>query len=273
MHPSTTTTTRSEQTASDSVRQAAKKARENRLMELWQQFNTEYETEGHCVEALFERLMDGREFRCRYCSSADINRQWGARFGRCGGCGRNVHFTAGTFFDGIKLVRPWLASIWLIEHGMVISANRLHELVDVAYSSAWEMLRKISLVLHAAMKEEDSALSVSSACFLAIVSRRSRSTPAEQHPQAEQKDYPSLEGLEQQALVLIATSMDFIHEVFQGISRKYLQTYLAIFWCWIEQRCWGAGALLKACCLFRYVSTVEVLAFRTPPMVRLLPGD
>ena len=271
MHSSSTNM--SKQSASDSVIEAAKNAKENRLMELWQQFNIEYETEGHCVEALFERIMDGKQFRCRYCSSADIDRPWGARVARCRGCGRNVYFTAGTFFDGIKLARPWVASIWLIEHGMVISANRLHELVDVAYSSAWEMLRKISLVLHAAMKEDDSAVSVSSACFLGVVSKRSRSTPAEKHPQAEQKDYPPLEGLQDQVVALIATSMDFIHEVFQGISRKYLQAYLAIFWCWIEQKCWGAGALLKACCRFRYVSTAEVMAFRTPPMVRLLPGD
>lgn len=66
------------------------------------------------------------------------------------------------------------------------------------------------------------------------------------------------------------TIMSFISETFHGISRKYLQFYLAAYWCKTDQETWQSTSLLKECCRFgaiayqvilRYISPLEVIVF------------
>ncbi|MDX2106887.1 MAG: hypothetical protein SFY67_10840 [Candidatus Melainabacteria bacterium] len=61
---------------------------------------------------------------------------------------------------------------------------------------------------------------------------------------------------------------DFVKSQIHGISRKYLQVYLAIFWCVEDRKRWSSEKLLQACCrsnfkssrlLFQYVTPFEVL--------------
>lgn len=61
---------------------------------------------------------------------------------------------------------------------------------------------------------------------------------------------------------------DFVKSQIHGISRKYLQLYLAIFWCLEDRKMWRSEKLLQACCrsnfkssrlLFQYVTPSEVL--------------
>jgi hypothetical protein len=92
--------------------------------------------------------------------------------------------TARTFFHRIRLVRPWLAAIWLLEHGVSISASRFHKLVGIAYSSAFNLLKKLTMVIESQMGTDFEL--VSSALFSAVICKRSRQTPREAHPRGEE---------------------------------------------------------------------------------------
>src|SRR5207248_1164481 len=37
--------------------------------------------------------------------------------------------------------------------------------------------------------------------------------------------------------------IDFVRSNYRGISRKYLQNYLAAYWCWIDRTRWHSGSL------------------------------
>jgi hypothetical protein len=66
---------------------------------------------------------------------------------------------------------------------------------------------------------------------------------------------------------------DFVIGVFCGISRKYLQLYLAAFWCNSNRRRWGIGSLFGACMRSRRISHRSRLNFVSPPVVAYyLPG-
>ena len=67
------------------------------------EFSATYQTEGDCMEAL--RLV-------------------------------------GAPFDRIAEARPWLLAIWMLERGAEINAHRLHLMAGVAYSTAWNIMRK-----------------------------------------------------------------------------------------------------------------------------------
>lgn len=74
-----------------------------KLNRLLGEFSATYQTEGDCMEAL--RL-------------------------------------AGTAFDRIAEARPWLLAIWMLERGAEINAHRLHLIAGVAYSTAWNIMKK-----------------------------------------------------------------------------------------------------------------------------------
>lgn len=60
---------------------------------------------------------------------------------------------------------------------------------------------------------------------------------------------------------------DFVRRVFQGISRKYLQLYLAVYWCSLNRRRWGVGRLFSACMRSRRRCYRARLNFVSPPVV------
>ncbi len=67
---------------------------------------------------------------------------------------------------------------------------------------------------------------------------------------------------------------EFINRTFHGISRKYLQLYLAAFWCCISRRRWSVGSLFSACLRSRHLTYRDVLAYVSPPVVAYyLPGE
>lgn len=66
----------------------------------------------------------------------------------------------------------------------------------------------------------------------------------------------------------------FISGTFHGISRKYLQLYLAAFWCCIGRRRWSVGSLFSACLRSRHLTYRDVLAYVSPPVVAYhLPAE
>ncbi len=70
---------------------------------------------------------------------------------------------------------------------------------------------------------------------------------------------------------LVQTLIKFVHEHYQGISRKYLQNYLSAYWCHIDRGRWHPGSLLEACLRFGPVRDEELRSFVSPVLVRILP--
>lgn len=60
---------------------------------------------------------------------------------------------------------------------------------------------------------------------------------------------------------------DFIKAQIHGISRKYLQFYLALFWCMEDRRLWGLNCLLEACCRSSFRSSKTLFQYVTPAQV------
>ncbi|MCA9801084.1 MAG: hypothetical protein KC777_03815 [Cyanobacteria bacterium HKST-UBA02] len=335
---------------------------ETPVLTLFEEFETRFPSEDDCVEELYCCLVEG-EAVCRHCDSFAISRDAGSRVIDCLRCGRRTWFTAGTFFERIRSVRPWLLAMWILERGGALSASVLQRLSGVAYSSAHALLKKLSMVAGEAMSGK--SFLVSSSRFSAVFSRRSRETPARRHPIAEQeelegrqdklqyqeqdcqgelidsrisgifgnetmicdllKDGPvnfdtmseesgldsgalsaSLAMLELDCVVrriagdvyeyvpiprleddlarcgesgeagmallegLIERFGSFIRDVYKGISRKYLQGYLGLFWLRIDRKFWRPGALLDHCCRYGEMSGRSIREYVTPLVVEVV---
>jgi len=68
----------------------------------------------------------------------------------------------------------------------------------------------------------------------------------------------------------VSEGIKFLRQTFQGISRKYLQTYLGRYWCFSDHLRWGPQSLLEACRSFRAISRSELLSFVTPGTVKFI---
>ena len=274
----------------------------------------------------------------------------------------------------------WLGAIWLVGQGIIPSAASFAKLAGVSTSTAWEILKKIKMVVQDQMEEESLTQAISSACYLGAICKRSLKTPADAHPIAEQAEMEK-KGLNQQGgervnsdlavdspalqeadaretqalspielavyevlssehkhldficsqidlpvgkvssalmmLVLeglverqpgelyslatpvspplapgrreqsftqggasdpgvhqrenIAVGIAFIRDNFHGVSRKYLQLFLAAHWCHVDRGRWSPRSLLMACSRFRAVSYEEILAYVSPLSVKIVP--
>lgn len=364
------------------------------ISSVWDQFNRLFPTEADCMVKLSAMLNEEDVQRCD-CGHTRVERVHSGRIIRCGYCYKKKWLTAGTFFHHIRRARPWLAAIFLMENGVAISASTFHKLVGVAYSTAWTIFKKITVVIQSQMTEE--AQGIPSSLFGSIFCRRSRETPArrgafsEQEAietsvmadkpgklaqanepaslplaavtvelsssancyaaaklashtgkdaeaenqavklcQAEQQVYDILSeepvqfdllcqctGIQAGKLSSVLTMLElaelaqrmpgdryvrctpgknkkrgdkfigpgnslpestkiavdriihFVQTSFQGISRKYLQNYLARYWCHVDRNRWQLSTLLKLCLRFRHVSYKEILDFVSPPLVKM----
>jgi hypothetical protein len=64
--------------------------------------------------------------------------------------------------------------------------------------------------------------------------------------------------------------IETVRDNFHGISRKYLQSYLATYWCQVDRVRWGGGRLLNACWQALPVSSAQIVAYVTPLLVKLV---
>jgi len=151
---------------------------------MWRAFVSRFPTEADCVEELLRISAEEGQLRCRACGNDELKRSRGCRVARCDGCGRENWLTAGSFFHRIRRARPWLAAIWLIEHGVAISSSRFHKLLDIAYSSALHIFKKLTMVLDSEMQGD--GLSLRTSVFAVLFGKRSRETPARGHPILEE---------------------------------------------------------------------------------------
>lgn len=323
---------------------------QSRLEYWWQQFNERFPTDKDCVEEVAMRIDEAKKV-CRHCACRDIERPYGGRPAQCKNCKKLTWLTSDTLLDGVRHIRAWLAAIWLLEHGVIINASDFHKLVGVAYSTALNIFKKVSMVILSMMGQEAE---VDSSNFAAIVNKRSLETPKRQHPIAEQKDAEAESGgannsngssaceaeenLDQlneferrvyksltpepvhfddlvestgmsAAEISAALSMleiwglaysvpgnrfarrapnpsrkhqmtgvlaDLASKIvalitfyFQGISRKYLQLYVAAYWCYTDRKKWCEGALLDACIRHRSIGYDEIVDYVTPLLVKI----
>src|SRR5579885_2811081 len=155
------------------------------LAELWQQFNTRFPTNKDCLEELCKRACQDGTIKCRHCGSQALDTAFSARVGVCRHCRQPTWLTAGTFFHHIRLPRPWLAAIWLMERGVNISSSQFHKLAGIAYSTAWHIFNKLATVIQSEMG--DNACALPSSLFSPVICKRSRETPARSHPLAEEE--------------------------------------------------------------------------------------
>lgn len=157
---------------------------EEELVFLLQQFDVLFPTEKDCIEELYKRANEEGLSKCRYCEKQTIERQYGERTVWCTDCRKKTWITSGTFFHGIRAVKPWLAAIWFMENGIILSSSKFHKMIGIAQSSALNIFKKVTTVLEQRMQETK----VSSGLFVGIFCKRSRETPAREHPVSEQKE-------------------------------------------------------------------------------------
>jgi DNA-binding MarR family transcriptional regulator len=329
-------------------------------------FYSLFPTDKDRKQALFHLFTDEKGIQCKHCGSRDVYGAIGERYGTCRSCGKNSSFTAGTLFNRIRKVHAWLLAIWLMGQGITVNANQLHILANIAAATASEILKRISLVINTDMVANCHAVSVFSVSFSSTFLRRSRETPANEHPIAEQAEMEKrelettgsnqstttekpygeknreatsthsaselsgpakkvfdflstqplhlnyickqtglsvptaasilvqleLEGLvetvfgDRYILSTAATATSLAHASapttavdniiehirrdFQGISRKYLQLYLAAHWCRVDRGRWSFESLLKACRSYRDIRNHEIRAFVSPLVVKVM---
>lgn len=159
---------------------------EESLNSVWNEFNTRFPTDEDCLQELCRRLFGQKERRCKNCGSSLSAENSVNRVVQCMSCNSKCWTTAGTFFEGIRLVRPWLAAIWFLERGLIINSYRFHKMVGVAYSTALNIFRRVTIALEEQLN--GAVVELPSKLFSELVCRRSRETPARIHPRHEQSE-------------------------------------------------------------------------------------
>lgn len=153
--------------------------------ETWRQYKNAFPNDEDCLQEILERALKAGLLRCHKCGlvqseAADLN----GRFFRCPDCQSQVWITGQCVLRSVRNLSLWLGAIWMIERGITFNAFDLHRVATVAYSTAWNVFRKLSLVIERELPAD--SLMASSAVLAAFVCKRSRETPARFHPRAEE---------------------------------------------------------------------------------------
>jgi hypothetical protein len=162
-----------------------KACRFGNVYQAWLQYKSVYPGDEECLQEILVRALKAGLLRCRRCGlvQAEASDLCG-RFFRCQGCQMQIWITGECIFRSVRNLQVWLGAIWLIERGVTFNAFDLHKVAEVAYSSAWNIFRKLSIVIESELK--DDSLIASSALLAAFVCKRSRETKARLHPRSEE---------------------------------------------------------------------------------------
>lgn len=71
----------------------------------------------------------------------------------------------------------------------------------------------------------------------------------------------------------VTAAINFVLINFHGISRKYLQNYLAAYWCHVERARWPFSTLVEACFQYGPVFYRHIVKYVSPTLVRMLTAD
>lgn len=185
--------------------------------------------------------------------------------------------TASTFFHHSKALMALAMALWLAADGILVSGNELARLNNIEESSAWENLKKVSLLALHLLK---IGVKAPSEVFAFILGRRSIETPRQQHPGAELLTLTNtgdcdvscdVSSVLQQ--VAIVKTIEAINEVHQRVSRKYLQLFAATM-VFVHEK-FNFVDLLSGCLAMGPIKRVDIMAYLSPPNIELMPvpGD
>ena len=152
---------------------------------LWPEFDALVPNDEVGLEIVFRALSALGLIRCK-CGSQAVVREENSRTFTCSDCRAKVWFTAGTMFFRVKHFKAWLGSIWLMESGVVVASSRLAQLASIAQATAHNIQKKIRLLIEDCFDLE--APSVSAALFSSIMTKRSKSSLPNAHPNEELSD-------------------------------------------------------------------------------------
>jgi hypothetical protein len=73
-----------------------------------------------------------------------------------------------------------------------------------------------------------------------------------------------------EAMSLVGRTIDSTLSIRGGISRKYLQIYLAAIWCHFDRRRWSEEKLLLAVLRAPSISYKDILNYESPPVAAMV---
>ncbi|CAN5498395.1 hypothetical protein BH11CYA1_BH11CYA1_24200 [soil metagenome] len=241
-----------------------------RLKDIWPEFERSVPNDSAAADLIFQSLERAGRAVCR-CSSSDIERIPGARKFKCRACRYETWFTANTLLSKTSNLRGWLAAIYLKQNRVVVTPSQLARLAEISPTGAAEIQKKLNFVVCADIPSD--SLLVRSEFFLSAICKRSRETPARSHPVSEELTASANASFNDICsplpLKLISVAVAFIKRYCQGVSRKYLQLYLAGFCFQVDPGQRKSDALLISCLGHPPISYQNLLDYVTAPMVQL----
>lgn len=142
-----------------------------------------FPTRSHYFEVICQFVApDG--VRCE-CGVMNTQRKFGERTLRCRGCNVKIFVTANTFFHGVKRPEAYITALFVLSVGIAISDNEFAKRVGIAQSTASSVMYEVADAVAQGMV--DTAL-LETSDLKRAVGKRSKETPAREHPFAEQAD-------------------------------------------------------------------------------------
>lgn len=309
-------------------------------------FEERFPTKADKEEKIYKSLT-ANGFRCA-CGALVTGRKYGKRGVKCSACGRKSSITANTFYHGVRRISAYCNAQFLLGEGITISANDFAIRNGISSSQGNNILHAVSSEM---VREMENAVEILTEILLDPVGKRSRETPAGEHPKKEQeelekktakagekraeknprefparlpsgeKDRRIFQLLQQkplttdelvtlakmalsellsiltmlelagfirtlpgnryeiiqetktaQSVPVVGNTMErllkgfvrFVKLTFHAISRKYLQRYLARYWCFIDRKKWSFETLLEMCARAPYQSAAQLAGYVTP---------
>jgi len=122
--------------------------------------------------------------RCYQCGTRVVRNQ-GRRNVGCRGCGKTTSVTSQTLLCKARRFKAYLLACLIREAGLNISGPALSRLTTVAHATAYNLVRKFNLAICNQIPTD--AQEISARFFENLIAKRSRLTPADMHPLAEQE--------------------------------------------------------------------------------------
>src|SRR5262249_32070348 len=97
-------------------------------------------------------------------------------------------------------------------------------------------------------------------------------TALKARPVRSMSPHSHLSAAGQSLVNAIESALAFFRTTFHGVSRKYLQLFLALNWCRTDRTSWPLGALLAACHQSDPITEADVLAYVSPRLIKTSVG-
>ena len=146
----------------------------------WDKFSARFPDDDTCLREISLQL----SLASTRCSCGAKISPGTGRSTKCPDCGEVCWLTKGTFFERKHCLQAWLAAIYAMDEKILFNAKELEEATGVAYSTAFLIFKTLSFIV----KEASTGKDIHSRHLLEIISKRSRKTPKDKHPSAEQDD-------------------------------------------------------------------------------------